>query len=168
MNRRKICHVSLNVITSLLLNVITGQSKSAGRNAVEEIIALQTRCDIVLQRIQTLQRSLTNTDDDIDENLNSIKGLESAYRRLTADVIHKKSALGLDDKAKLDSYRDSSFVNHRVNARALKARLRSKLQSRKFELQSTERPYSTNHSATSGKSFLTLGRAFSIFILYRS
>ncbi|KAH8108985.1 hypothetical protein DFH11DRAFT_1691281 [Phellopilus nigrolimitatus] len=125
------------------------QSKSAACNAVEEIYALRSRSDAVRQRLRTLQRNIANEDGDSDETQKTIKELESAYTRLIREVTAKERALGTGDKAKLASFRSSTFINIRMNARAVKSRLRSKLQNRKFELQSNERPYRTQKSTSS-------------------
>ncbi|KAH8113030.1 hypothetical protein DFH11DRAFT_1511011 [Phellopilus nigrolimitatus] len=127
------------------------QSKSAARNAVEAICSLRSRSDAVRQRIRVLQRNIANEDLNTNETQKAIKELESTYTRLIKELTTKERALGARDKSKLESLINSPFINNRMNARAVKSRLRSKIQNRKFELQCNERPYSTQKSSSNRK-----------------
>ncbi|KAH8115012.1 hypothetical protein DFH11DRAFT_1507975 [Phellopilus nigrolimitatus] len=127
------------------------QSKSAACNAVEAICSLRSRSNAVLQRIRVLQRNIVIEDFNANETQKAIRELESAYTCLIKELTSKERALGAGDRSKLESLKNSTFVNDRMNARAVKSRLRSKLQNRKFELQCNERPYSTQKSSSNRK-----------------
>jgi hypothetical protein len=53
----------------------------------------------------------------------------------------RKSLLGIDDRANLLSLRNSVYLQARMNARALKHRVRDRLRQRKFEIEKIERSY---------------------------
>lgn len=63
--------------------------------------------------------------------------LERALKRRRALV----SALGSEDRALLKQLSAGSYLRIRMNARALKMRLREKLRARKFELDRVERSF---------------------------
>lgn len=56
-------------------------------------------------------------------------------------IRQKKAALGVNELANLAKLADSPFLRIRMNARALKKRIRERLRHRKFELEKLERSY---------------------------
>ena len=73
---------------------------------------------------------------DAHEHLAS---LEQGMRR-------KRAALGVDDQVDLQRLQQDAFLRIRMNALALKERIRDRLRQRKFEIEKLERNYrhSTN------------------------
>lgn len=69
--------------------------------------------------------------------------LEDARAHCTriSESLCRKTALGVDQHANLMAISKSKFLHLRMNARALKRRIRDKLRQRKFELEKLERAY---------------------------
>lgn len=80
--------------------------------------------------------------------------LSKAQRRLRS----LESQLGTDDRKVLDKIRGSEYLRLRMNARALKMRLRERLRVRKFELDRIERSHRRQSSGACGFSFLSTRR----------
>ena len=81
--------------------------------------------------------------------------LETALKSLCKShlkVTKKEDALGVDAKNQLQHLINSPFLTKKMNARALKTRIRERLQSRKFELDCLERSYRKQRS---GKSLIS-------------
>lgn len=78
--------------------------------------------------------------DSIDINLQL--GTMRQKRRLFQDQIQRRmAALGISEMANLQTLSRSKFLQLRMNARALKLRLRQRLCERKFELEQLEKSY---------------------------
>jgi hypothetical protein len=71
------------------------------------------------------------------------------HARITDSLRRKRAALGVDERAHLVSLRRSAFLRIRMNACALKHRIRDRLRQRKFELEKLERAY--RHTVNGGK-----------------
>ena len=61
--------------------------------------------------------------------------------KLQDSVRRRRTALGVGQRAALQRIRDSLFLQIRMNARAVKTRIRDRLRQRKFELERLERSY---------------------------
>ena len=61
--------------------------------------------------------------------------------RLEQGLQRKKQILGVDEQADLRKLRNDAFLRLRMNALALKQRLRDRLRQRKFEIERLERSY---------------------------
>jgi hypothetical protein len=64
---------------------------------------------------------------------------EDALAKAEGNLKKKKEALGITDLRRLKSLENNKFIGLRMNAHALKRRLRDRLRSRKFELDRVER-----------------------------
>ncbi|TFK59700.1 hypothetical protein BDN72DRAFT_780383 [Pluteus cervinus] len=120
------------------------RSQNAGRKAVEETLRLRTVRDSLKEKVDTIQRELVKSTGDASafatitiELQQASNDLQVAERRLQK----KQATLGLEDERELRQLIDSKFLQLRINALALKARLRDKLRSRKFELDRVEREF---------------------------
>jgi hypothetical protein len=70
--------------------------------------------------------------------------LVDAHSRRTkvADTLRRRrAALGIGDKAELEKMKKDVYLTVRLNARAVKTRIRDRLRQRKFELERLERSY---------------------------
>ena len=77
--------------------------------------------------------------------------LETALNVLTkakAKVTKKESAMGITARQQLHRLLKSPFLAKKMNARALKTRIRERLRARKFELDRLERSYRKQRSGT--------------------
>ena len=112
----------------------------AGRNALERVVDLEKRCEALRRRVRSLQNDiLLGNNIDFETRETSIQELERAHDRLFAEKQTSLKELGAQDREKLADLPNMTFINDRMNAHALHARLLSKLQNRKFELRYLER-----------------------------
>jgi hypothetical protein len=75
--------------------------------------------------------------------------LETALNVLakaTSKVTKKESSMGVDARQELHRLLKSPFLGKKMNARALKMRIRERLRARKFELDRLERSYRQQRS----------------------
>lgn len=118
-----------------------GQSKQAGRTAIEAIVELESRIDNLRLRLRSVQNRIamapehSNADEELSEEL------ERSLARLLYEVDKRLKDIGVQDRLKLETLRNSSWLRDQMNARALRTRLLAKLRSRRFELQCLDRPY---------------------------
>ena len=70
------------------------------------------------------------------------------YNKTTDKLRKKEKALGATEKTQLHRLVDNHYIQKRMNAHALLCRLRSRLQSRKFELDRLERTHRKKRSGT--------------------
>lgn len=75
---------------------------------------------------------------DVPEKL---ERLRAQHSRFVDSLRRKRAALGVDERAHLALLRQNNFLRIRMNARALKHRIRNRLRQRKFELEMLERAY---------------------------
>ncbi len=66
---------------------------------------------------------------------------EIALKRIRKSIQNKCIKLSVDDKVNLKSMLGNEFLSKRINALALKERIRERLRQRKFELENLERAY---------------------------
>ncbi|KAF8065223.1 hypothetical protein FPV67DRAFT_1419584 [Lyophyllum atratum] len=120
------------------------QSKTAGNKAVEEVLSLLETRKIYKARLDTLDQMLsTGSYQSLDaEELRDQRAATQRNYDTTQKTIEKKrSALGVDGRHNLSNLKDNKFIQLRVNAAALKHRIRTRLRDRKFELDRLERAY---------------------------
>lgn len=70
--------------------------------------------------------------------------------RLEQGLQRKRSVLGIHEQADLQKLQNNAFLRLRMNALALKQRLRDRLRQRKFEIEKLEHSY---RRSTNGKDF---------------
>jgi hypothetical protein len=82
---------------------------------------------------------ISEISQQLDEARAHIASLELGLQR-------KRAALGVDAQQNLKDLQENSFLRTRMNALALKERIRDRLRQRKFEIEKLERNYrhSTN------------------------
>jgi hypothetical protein len=124
-----------------------------GHRAVQQILELQLEYSSLSSKIDGLERLLQSGHTD-QADWTELR-LELVDQRLRSERIHesirrKRSILGVNERADLAKLQGSKYLQHRVNALALKTRIRDRLRQRKFELERLERAYCRSHS-TSGK-----------------
>jgi hypothetical protein len=111
---------------------------------VEEAIRLRKARDVLKSRVQDLEDVLINPEIDEDVYLDAETRLPRARADLNRAIVavrDKERALGVDEQVQLHRLANNPYIAARMNARALKMRLRDKLQSRKFELDPLERSF---------------------------
>ncbi|KAG6913221.1 hypothetical protein DXG01_008640, partial [Tephrocybe rancida] len=126
--------------TKLLLR----QSWNAGKDAVKELIQLRETRDGLKKRQRDYDTLIEAENTPADEYIEAKTELESVclrLRELTAKIRDKQFALGVADRVRLEKLLNDPFLAARMNALALKQRLRDRLRSRKFELDRLERSF---------------------------
>ncbi|KAK6987448.1 hypothetical protein R3P38DRAFT_2574747 [Favolaschia claudopus] len=120
------------------------RSRTAGKLAVEAIIRRRQAVGVLNKRITRLEETVMDLDADAEDVRRAQEDLKTAREKLkkdTATLKRKEKALGVEDRANLAHLTKSKFIAKRMNARAIKHRLREKLRARKFELDRVERTY---------------------------
>lgn len=128
----------------LYSSIIAGQAQSQEERAVEAIMALRKTLEIHDQTIRSLEGQLlanihhTINMDDIPQQL---LDAQSSRVCITKSLSRKYNALGVDEREILANAARSSYFRLRMNARALKRRIRNRLRQQKFELERLEQAY---------------------------
>ena len=128
----------------LCLRRVAGQSKNAGKREVEVLVILENNLKDSQERVRRLEIQLTKDAAlglDVVELDIELKEARGSRDRLEASVRRKRAALGVGQRTTLQRIRNDAFLQLRVNARALKTRIRDRLRQRKFELERLERSY---------------------------
>jgi hypothetical protein len=134
-----------------------GRTRNQGKDAVSEAIRLRKARDLLRKRVQEQENIILDPSVsdyhfcDVELRLaEAKKALSSAESRVHAS----ESALGVKERTKLEKLLGSPFIAARMNARALKLRLRERLCSRKFELDRIERSYRNHVNGMSLQHFI--------------
>ncbi|KAF5374692.1 hypothetical protein D9615_008922 [Tricholomella constricta] len=120
------------------------RSKNQGKNAVDEAIRQRKARDILKQRVTDSENIILDPDVDfvdIGRAEMQIADLRTQLEHAEAAIRSKERALGVDERAELRRLAGNPFIAARMNARALKMRLREKLGARKFEMDRVERSF---------------------------
>ncbi|KAG1772840.1 hypothetical protein EV702DRAFT_976390 [Suillus placidus] len=65
----------------------------------------------------------------------------SRYKKTADTLRRRRAALGMEDKVNLEKMKKDTYLTVRLNALAIKTRIRDRLRQRKFELERLERSY---------------------------
>ncbi|KAJ6568330.1 hypothetical protein DFH09DRAFT_1313781 [Mycena vulgaris] len=120
------------------------RAKNAGKLAVEEVLRLRKVQAVLKARVEGLEEAITEDLAELVDVEMAERDLEVARKKLAtskATLRRKEVALGVDDRQVLRNLVTSGYIQARMNARALKYRLRHKLCSRKFELDWVEHTF---------------------------
>jgi hypothetical protein len=128
------------------------QSKGIADQQIKEILALGKSCDDYKAQIDEIEAMILAGDysdgtsfDEVQENLEEYK---AKLAKLKISIANRKSQLSVDGRLNLSKLMGNVFLKQRMNALALKQRLRDRLRHRKFELENMERAYrnTVNHA----------------------
>ena len=108
---------------------------------VEAILALQKSHASYDESIRQLEGQLLDGSGDPQHLDMRLGELRTQRAKIIAAIQRKRSALGVNERVQLSQLSRSKFLQLRMNARALKQRLRDRLRQRKFELDRLERSY---------------------------
>ena len=119
-----------------------------GKRAIEEILALQTTLSTHESTVSVLEAKLEsgleNDHVDITEFTMILNDARAKVSHIRTTLRRKTEALGVDDRLDLRKLTNDVFLCLRMNAHALKQRIRDRLHQRKFELERLERAYRVN------------------------
>ena len=127
----------------VLLRFDVGQSKKSGEKAIEYTLELQKSLTAARkQESDILQQILECNDPSVLLEINEQMQAITKNRELL-ETRYKKAmqALGVDDQRNMKKLLQNDYLMLRMNARALKTRLRKRLRERKFEQERLERSY---------------------------
>jgi hypothetical protein len=100
--------------------------------------------DVLKQRVEDIENSIIDGFTDLASTVDAERRLEDARTALQhaeTKVKAKENVLGVDDRTELRRLTQSIFIATRMNALALKIRLRERLCARKYELDPLERSF---------------------------
>ena len=121
------------------------QSKNLADKLIEEIIQLKEdtdSCNKEIYKFEGMIQSGRYQDGwDVSEVRVILSELKEKCNKLERAYKSKREILGTDGRLRLDRLLGNKFLKVRINALALKKRLRTRLQQRKFELDGLERAY---------------------------
>ncbi|KAF7965549.1 hypothetical protein HWV62_42898 [Athelia sp. TMB] len=117
------------------------QSKKKGDQAVQAILALDTSIKTELATIREIHASFERATVDISVVHDALESARSHLKRLEKARAAKFASLGVAQSAVLASLKSNKYLTVRMNALALKHRLRDRLRQRKFEMERLERSY---------------------------
>ncbi|KAJ3712522.1 hypothetical protein C8R42DRAFT_594593 [Lentinula raphanica] len=120
------------------------QSKNAGKTAIEEAIHLRKIRDTLRDRISALEDIITDVDSEVYEVAEAEEKLPDLRVKLSSvqtRLLRQEQTLGVADRTQYQHLATSPFIGLRMNAHALKLRLRKCLTSRKFERDRIERSF---------------------------
>ncbi len=103
------------------------------------------REDLLTDQADTPLLAQLLSGDDPAADLESLNAKITKYKLL---IRKKVEELGVDELSDFQSLLNSKFLQLRMNARALKMRIRQRLRDRKFELDRLERSYRTAVNGT--------------------
>jgi hypothetical protein len=127
------------------------RSTNLANKTIEEILALRTTLSSyksdMIQLEEMLESNQYGEEMDAGEATTRREELQAKCNRLQRTIDLKRSALDVDGRLNLTKLLNNKFLQVRMNALALKKRIRSRLTQRKFELDGVERAY--RHSTSS-------------------
>ena len=120
-----------------------GRSQNVVNQAIDTILALETHLKEAQDRAKELEITLANPSATSDILSISIELTDSQHTitRLSKLIRAKRGSLGVSAKSRIQQLRDNEFLRVKLNAHAIKTRLRDWLRHHKFELERLERSY---------------------------
>ncbi|KAJ7085326.1 hypothetical protein C8R44DRAFT_543346, partial [Mycena epipterygia] len=124
---------------------IPRRSKTRGQQAVAVVILLRAVVTTRRKRITELEacflEAVQNEDPGAAVYQAQVAAAEEALHAAERKLWQREQALGVHEQQSLRKLGKSKYLNLRMNARALKRRIRDRLRSRKFELDKLERSF---------------------------
>ncbi|KAL6305915.1 hypothetical protein BKA93DRAFT_730537, partial [Sparassis latifolia] len=120
------------------------RSRDKGKKAIQTILALQKMLGAYNESVRLLELKLLGDDDDIfsiEEVSLKLMEARSKVVNVKQALQRKKTALGVGERLQLSHLINNAFLRLRMNAHAVKQRIRDRLHQRKFELERLERSY---------------------------
>ncbi|KAJ7612604.1 hypothetical protein FB45DRAFT_981861 [Roridomyces roridus] len=121
---------------------LKSQSKNAAKQAVDTIIAARAKQQQLWQRWKALSETQVNEDADAEAHdyaTTHVQDALKAWETQAAKTKQLKRTLGVNDSTILKKLKFTDYYTARMNARAVKDRLRARLRDRKFEMDPIER-----------------------------
>lgn len=103
--------------------------------------AIDTRRAQVAEQRQQFVDAVSVGDSNAPVFQTELRAAEEALVKAQGQLRRKEGELGVDEYEELQQLAKSEYMRHRMNARALKIKLRDRIQKRKFEMDPVERAY---------------------------
>lgn len=117
-------------------------SANAGDKEIEHILALERMCKSHEQHLLELeQKLLSQSVADIADVQLQIEEEKEQIGKLSRTMKRRKARLGIQQRQNLDRVRGDIYLQLRMNALAVKTRIRDRIRQRKFELERLECGY---------------------------
>ena len=133
--------------------LLVRQSKNVANKAINEIMALYTARNAFAAELGGMDQKLISGDYGEDMLVEDVLAARQAIVKkqiaIEATIKTKKKRLGVRDQEDLKNLMGNKFLQLKLNARALKQRIRDRLRNRKFELERLERAY--RQTSSNGK-----------------
>ncbi|GBE84393.1 hypothetical protein SCP_0603720 [Sparassis crispa] len=119
------------------------RSRDKGKRAIETVLALQKTLVAYQENIRDLKLKLLADNDVLDTQEIDLQLVDARSKsaRIASALECKKAALGIGECAQLVRLACNVFLRIRMNAHAIKHRIRDRLHQCKFELKHLERSY---------------------------
>ncbi|EIN08943.1 hypothetical protein PUNSTDRAFT_67281 [Punctularia strigosozonata HHB-11173 SS5] len=121
------------------------QTKDAGTKVIESILLIQDQLRVIEKTIADVERKILTGRGDASTT-SYLEELLDEQSRARAKKHNLENGLDLRSRQNLESLRGSKYLTHRVNALALKTRLRDRLRNRKSETSRVERSFRSHSS----------------------
>jgi hypothetical protein len=119
-----------------------GQSKTKVEEEIGRILELEKLINAREATIRQLEIQLiSNQIDDYPSFQLVMADARAQHDKLSESLRRRRAALGVNEKANLKRLRQNKYLQVRMNALAVKIRIRERLRRRKFELERIERAY---------------------------
>ncbi|KAG6905254.1 hypothetical protein DXG01_003939 [Tephrocybe rancida] len=125
----------------IVIDNVVGQSQSAGKDAVKELLQLRETRDGLRKREREYDALIEDEVTPVDEYMEAKVDLELVHvhlQELNTRIQDKQSVMGVNDRARLKNLTNNPFLTAQMNALALKQRLHDRLCARKFEMERLE------------------------------
>lgn len=145
-------YVPLTLVLVMRTDESLGRSKNQGIAAVEQVLQARQQSDVLFERVASLEESLEDEDCTPDVRLYAqlhLASARAAWKKAKEKAARLERELGVNDSTVLKKLAHAPYYSARMNARALKERLRAKLRDRKFELDPIERSFRRTASGMS-------------------
>ncbi|KAG1887859.1 hypothetical protein F4604DRAFT_1675004 [Suillus subluteus] len=128
---------------------IPRQSQNKAAEVITTILALEKTLDAHETSVRELEMQLYvgGVANVVEFNL-QLADAQSQHAKIADTVRRRKAALGPQGQADLKMMKNDIYLTIRLNARAVKTRIRDRLRQRKFELERLERSYRATVNGT--------------------
>ncbi|KDR79080.1 hypothetical protein GALMADRAFT_136978 [Galerina marginata CBS 339.88] len=124
---------------------LTKQSKHLANKEIEDILALAKNVENNAKELEEYENMLDSGEyeDGLDASTvqSYIEDLQAKIKKTKKTISNKKAKLSVDGRINLSKLVGNEFLKIRMNALALKQRIRDRLRQRKFEIEGLERAY---------------------------
>ncbi len=127
------------------------QTKNIADKEIQEILLLMKNIEIYKDQAAEYRMMIQTGKYENNYTLTEVQPLlqeiELTINKTNKSIQNKKAKLSVDEKENLTKLLGNNFLRARLNALALKERIRERLRQRKFELENLERAYrkTANH-----------------------